>query len=144
MLSNCYLILEPISSSEDFCKMQAVLVHLLWAPSIVSVYGLHLRRSWGLSSVAQITVGVIHSIQLWLPLEWGLTDASFAFAVFSDVKAWDPVTSDTLCSLSLTDLQPQPNFFRGLGVEERQHLAIAVAALLEYTTLLLPNIHGKY
>lgn len=39
-----------------------------------------------------MAVGTTHSIQQRLPLEWGPTDVSFAFAAFSDVEARDPVT----------------------------------------------------
>lgn len=94
MLGDCCLILEPVSSSEDFCVTQAGLVHLLSAPPVVSVCTRHLRRSHGLWGAAQSTVGITRSVQPRLPLGRGLTDASLAFAAFSDVKACDPVTSE--------------------------------------------------
>lgn len=113
VLSDCYQILEPISSSEDLCSMQGVWVHC---------FELHS------SLCAQPALG--EELRAW-------TDAAFASAA---VRDQDPVTPATLCALSLTDLQPEPSLSRGLGVGERLPLAIPRAAFLEYTRLLLPNI----
>lgn len=116
---------EPDSSSEDLCKTQAVLVHLLWAPSVASVYSLHWRRSWGLSSAAQITAGIIHSIQLdclwseaWqmphlvllLVLMWRHRTLSFLRPCFHCPSLTSSHNPKGLC------------LFRGLG--ERLHLPI--------------------